>query len=617
MTLLGGLLHRDPSRRADPALLQAMAARVPGAGAPVAAHAGPAGLFVTRGGKPPKATEALLLAMDADLVNLDELRAITGREGRCDVVARLYELEGEQGMRRLRGAFAVALWDRRLHRLTLAVDHVGIKRLYYADTAEGIAFASRPSALLAWPGVTREADPTAVYHYLNFGFVPSPHSIFPGVRRLAPGHVLVAGEGHVTTTRYWDLGYAERPMRSGEGAAAAYRQVEEAVARCLRAAAPKQVGAFLSGGTDSSTVVGLMGRLSGERVNAFAIGFQEPRFDELAYAELAARHFNAALYTHIITPDEALEALPRLVEAFDEPFGNNSAIGTLFCAQVARQCGVTQLLAGDGGDEIFGGNDRYRTDRIFARYQQVPAWLRRGVLDPLAASLPASAPGVLGKARRYVRRASIPNPRRFYSYEFFFAQEGRDLLGPALLAAVEPEAPWRLLEEHFGRVRASSELNRLLYLDLKLTLGDNDLLKVTRTAEAAGVEVRFPMLDLPLVELTATWPASFKVRGLQKRVLFKRAFRSLLPAETLAKRKHGFGVPTSLWLKAHPGFAALARETLLSSRARQRGHFRPGAIEDLLARHAADSTAFYGDLLWTVLMLELWQQRHLDGTGPA
>jgi len=328
---------------------------------------------------------------------------------------------------------------------------------------------------------------------------------------------------------------------------------------------------------------------------------------------MAARHFNAIHEKHIVTAEEALGALPALVEIYDEPFGNNSAIGTYLCAQLAHGCGVRRLLAGDGGDEVFGGNERYASDRIFARYHRLPAVARRAVIEPLLRSLRGGDAGLIGKAQRYVRRANLSTARRLYSYTFFAAQEGRGLLAPELLARIEPEGPWRIVEGHFDAARASSELNRILYMDIKLTLGDNDLVKVTRTSELAGVGVRFPLLDRPLVEFTATLPASFKVRGLEKRYLFKRAFRSLLPAEILAKRKHGFGIPTSDWLKGHAGFRELTHEALLSPWARGLGYFRPGAIERLVALHKSDSTPYYGDHLWTALMLHLWHRRHLEG----
>ena len=593
-----------------------MAARLGGPTEPLILASGPIALVVAGAGEAAGGAGAdTLVAGDLELVNGDELRRRTGHEEGHEAIRRLYATEGWESVRRLEGGFAIAIWSPAGRELVVAADHLGIKRLYWVERPDFIAFATRSAALMALPGVAAGADPAAVFHYLNFGFVPAPHSAFAGVRRLAPGHALVVAGGRATDAPYWDLGYPERAMPLDEAAAAVYGATAAAVARSARGAPAKEVGAFLSGGTDSSTVVGLLGGATGERVNAFSIGFREPRYDELAFAELSARHVNAAHYTQVITASEALEALPALVEAFDEPFGNNSAVGTFFCARLARECGVKRLLAGDGGDEIFGGNERYRTDRIFARYRKLPAWLRRGLLEPVLGALPAVS--VLGKAQRYVRRAGMANPRRFYSYEFFFAQEGRAWLAPELVEAAGAEAPWQVLDRHFAAAPAESELNRLLYLDMKLTLADNDLLKVTRTAEMAGVGVRFPLLDLPLVALMGRLPADLKVRGLEKRYVFKRAFRSLLAPETLAKPKHGFGVPTSLWLRGDAGFRALAGDTLLSARARQRGYFRPGAVEDLMARHAADATPFYGDVLWTVLMLELWHRRHADAGGQA
>lgn len=613
MSLVGGIVNRDPARPVSRSVLEAMAARVPGSGEALTVASGSVGFFTASGAKPPKRNEATLAAADLDLVNLPELRALTGLSGICEVLARLFELEGWQGMGRLRGAFAVALWDPRQAAVWLAVDHFGMRRLYYATTPDGVAFASRPSALLAVPGVRATVDPGMVYGYLNFGFVPAPGSAFEGIYRLPPGHVLTIRNGETSLTRYWDVEYPERRLGLREGESSTRQMVEESVAAALTGAPVKETGAFLSGGTDSSTVLGYMARLSGERVNAFSIGFREERYDELQYADLAARRFGAAHYKHIITPDEALELLPRLVEAYDEPFGNNSAIGTYFCAKLARECGVSRLLAGDGGDEIFGGNERYASDRIFARYQHVPAFLRRGLIEPALRALPDGTASPLGKAQRYVRRANIPNPRRLYSYRFYFASEGRDYLAPDFLRACDLESPWRVVEEHFARARATSELNRIMYMDMKLTLADNDLLKVTRTADLAGVGVRFPFLDRLLVEFTGTLPADFKVRGMEKRYLFKRAFAELLPAEILAKRKHGFGVPTSDWLRDHAGFRELARDTLLSPWARGLGFFRPEGLERLFALHAADSTPYHGDQIWTVLMLYLWYRRHVEG----
>jgi asparagine synthase (glutamine-hydrolysing) len=352
-------------------------------------------------------------------------------------------------------------------------------------------------------------------------------------------------------------------------------------------------------------------------VNAFSIGFADDGYNELPYAELAARHFDANHYTHVIHATEALDLLPRLVEAYDEPFGNDSMIGTALCAKLAADCGMKRLLAGDGGDEIFGGNERYRMEAILGLYHRIPGPVRRAVVEPALFACPDGGGSIVGRAQRYVRRSNIPNPRRFYSYEFYFGQQADEFLAPDFVAEAGATAPFDVLDAHWGQCAGAAELNRLLYLDMKLTIGDNDLYKVTRTAELAGMQVAFPMLDLPLVEFMATVPARDKVRGFEKRYLFKRAFRRLLPAATLSKRKHGFGVPTSAWLRSDPGFRALAHDVLLSGSARTAAWFRPGAVERLFQLHRDDATSFYGGHLWKLLMLELWHRGQAAGRARA
>jgi asparagine synthase (glutamine-hydrolysing) len=614
---MGGLAPGSP-RPVTADDLCAMAARVSREPRAACVSAEPVGLFAA-GAAWIERGDHVWVAADGDLLNLDELRTMAGLDEAQEgpVLSRLYEREGPAFLRRLRGAFAVALWDRRQRVLLLAVDHFGVRRLYYTSDGRGTAFASRLAALVGVPGQAPAIDPAAIYSYLNFGFIPAPETPFTGIRRLPPGHVLYLGHGYGRLEPFWDMSYPEERHREDRAAAEIYRLSHQAVRETLEHCGPSNTGAFLSGGTDSSTVVGLMMRITGGPVHSFSIGFQDDRYDELRYAELAARHFGATHHTRIIRPEDALEALPRLVEAYDEPFGNNSAIGVFHCARMAHEHGVTRLLAGDGGDEIFGGNERYRTDRIFARYARLPAALRRDLLEPILLGLPSGMPGILGRAQRYVRRANIANPRRFYSYEFHVAQNAGDLLEPAFLEQASPDGPWLVLEDHFRRATATSELNRLMYLDLKLTIGDNDLFKVTRTSELGGVGVRFPFLALPLVEFTGTLPAAFKVRRLEKRYLFKRAFRGLLPPATLAKQKHGFGVPTAEWLRSHPAIRGMARDVLLGKRAVERGYFRRGIVERLFERHAEESTPFFGDILWSLLMLELWHCRHLDGRVPA
>jgi asparagine synthase (glutamine-hydrolysing) len=609
--IVGGVMSANPVA-AFAETLHAMGAAVARNGVKVYAGNEPVGFFVAGPVRVEQSGDVLVVA-EGDLLNLRELQDHLGasvEEG--GILSELYRREGALFGRRLRGAFAIALWDRRDRTLVLAVDHFGIRRMYYAADHGSTSFASRLSALRARSAERGGIDPAAIYSYLNFGFVPAPQTPYSGIRRLPPGHVLLARAGYTKVEPFWDMSYVEEKQPEDRAAAAVYRLSHQAVVEALQESTTATTGAFLSGGTDSSTVVGLMSRATGERVTCFSIGFDDNRYDELHYAEVTARHFSAMHQTRIVTPNDALEALPALVDAYDEPLGNNSAIGTFLCARMAREHGVACLLAGDGGDEIFGGNERYRTDQVFALYGKIPAPIRRFALEPSLLRLPQGMAGVLGKAQRYIQRAKIPNPRRFYSYEFYVAQNAESLLEGDFLARVGEEGPWSVVERHFEAAGAASELNRLMYVDLKLTIGDNDLFKVVRTGELAGINVRFPFLALPLVEFTGTLPVRFKVRGLEKRYLFKRAFRGLLPRETLTKRKHGFGVPTAVWLRSHRGIREMAFDVLLDGRATWRGHLKPGVLPRLFELHDGEPSAFYGDIIWSLLMLELWYRRHAE-----
>jgi len=612
MSTIAGLVYRDPNRLADRRIRDLLAMGILQAGDRGSIE-GAGAIFLGDG---PDVScdrgEDSWVATDLDISNLETLQARTGAASPACMLRELHRREGTGFPARLRGAFAVALWLPAERRLLLVTDRFGLRRLYYSVTTDGVAFSSRARGPLALPGTSRELEPDAIYASMNFGTVPAPQTMYRAVRRLPPGHALVWKDGRATVERYWDMAYPERRITRAAAAQAVLHRTGEAVREALHGSDPKHTGAFLSGGTDSSTIVGLMSRLNGERVNAFSIGFHEDRYNELAYAELAVRHFDAAHYTQLVTADDAFVCLPDLVEAYDEPFGNNSVIPTYLCARLARETGMRLLLAGDGGDEIFGGNDRYRRERILARYGLIPTPFRRGLIEPLLRVLPSAGLNLVGKAQRYVERASLPNPDRFYASEFFVAQQRARLLHPDFLAAITGDWPLEVARSHYRAVRASSELNRLLYVDLKITLGDNDLFKVTRTAELAGIAVRFPMLDHALVEFTGTLPARYKVRGTEMRHLFKRAFANLLPHQILTKVKHGFGLPASDWLKTHRGFRELARDTLLSERCCARGYFAPGALQWLFGLHDADRTPYYGDMLWNLLMLELWHQYHWD-----
>ena len=447
---------------------------------------------------------------------------------------------------------------------------------------------------------------------MNFGVNLAPETVFDKVQRLAPGTVLIASETATRVQPYWDMRY-DASQEANERVLAERLEsvVAEAVAAQVKNDPFEDLGAFLSGGTDSSTVVGMMGRLDRGPVKTFSIGFEEESFNELRYAGITASKFQTNHHTYRVSAADCFEALPHMVRFFDEPFANSSAIPVYFCARLAAQNGVRTLLGGDGGDELFGGNERYRTDKIFQTYQTVPRLLRKGVIEPVLALLPAER-GPLGKARRYIRRSNIRPVERFFSYNFLLAHPPEEVFATDFLESLRGYSVLDTPTGYYYQDPARDHLDRLLYIDVKITLGDSDLPKVTQMAEMAGMQTRFPFLARPVAEFSGRIPARLKVKGFQKRYLFKQAFRNLLPQEVLRKKKHGFGIPVASWLKSDPRLRDFSRDLLFSSRALQRGYFRRSFLEDLIGLHEADDTSYYGDNVWSFLVLEMWHRQFVD-----
>jgi asparagine synthase (glutamine-hydrolysing) len=561
-------------------------------------------------------SDSILVACDADLFNQKELEASlasTNAFGNvAALLAALYLRDGVSFLQQLRGVFALAIWNKKAETLLLAVDRFGVKTLCYAGSSPEIVFASQPRGLFASRRLAKRVDLQAIVNYLNFTIVPAPQCVFEGINKLSPGTYLLCKESGICLASYWEMQYPENSGASTRDLTEELLTRMEEVVSLVSAGIPSpQLGCFLSGGTDSSSILGLLTRAGRTPVNAFSIGFREGRFNELEYAHIAAGRFGARHFELMLGPEETYQAIPKLVEAFDEPFGNASAIPTYYCAELARREGIRVMLAGDGGDELFGGNERYRTHQIFNVYQKVPYGLRR-LIEPLLFGMPISA-SPLQKLRRYVRRSNTPNPERYLSWSLLQMFPAQQVLGPGMPSRNGNGDLLAVARRHYLAAPAASELNRLLYVDVKMTLGDNDLPKVARTAEVVGLNVRFPYLDHCLADFSGRLPAQLKVRGLEKRYLFKRATKNLLPRAILHKKKHGFGLPVGFWLKSDRKLRGFAEDVLLDPKTYQRGYFRRPFVEDVFARMDADSTPYYGDLLWPFLMLELWQRRHVDG----
>ena len=446
-------------------------------------------------------------------------------------------------------------------------------------------------------------DRQAIVDYLYFHMIPAPRTIWRGVFRLPGGHYALADGDDVTVARWWKPRFIEDATVPLEVLATEFRDA-------MRSAVAKQidgnkVGCFLSGGTDSSSVAGLVGEITGKPARTYSIGFSATGYDEMEYARIAAHHFRCDHHELYVTAHDVVDAIPRVAAHYDQPFGNSSVVPAYYCAKLARDTGVDVMLAGDGGDELFGGNSRYARQRIFDAYRHVPPFLRRRVLEPALLGMPGvrRLPGVR-KAASYVEQARVPMPDRMQMGNLAMHVGFAELLAPEFLAGLDTGEPGRQQRAVYGEIPSGSLINRMLAYDWRFTLADNDLPKVIGATAVAGVDVRFPFLDDPVVDLSLRLPPDYKLRGLELRWFFKRASRGFLPDAILRKKKHGFGLPFGVWLTGHAPLQELAFESVRALG--RRGIVRPDFVERLLGRYVHEHPAYYGELVFIFTMLEQW-----------
>ena len=558
------------------------------------------------------------IAIDSDLVDVQAAVKRLAGEGLnpsemslAEQIGWLYLIRGLEFVEDLRGAFVIALWDDKNQRLILVSDRMGLKTIYWTREGDALLFASRAGAVRAAKAGSSDVNCPAILQYLLFSVVPAPLSAYKDIERLEPGRLLIFENGHPKQSQYWDAVYEEiEDQKESYWSERVREGTRTAVHGHIDGCESDSTGAFLSGGTDSSSVVAFLSERF-KPTNTFSIAFAEGRYNEIDFARTTANKFQTRHFEKFLTSSDAADAIMQIAQYYDEPFANSSAIGSYFCARMAKENGVSTLLAGDGGDELFGGNERYASDKRFALYQSIPGWLRKRILEPATRMLP-EGDGLLSLPRKYIRRASIPNPRRIFSYGLFLSLDPKEVFEPDFLEQVAPANWLDLIQSHFDKARAKSELNRLLYLDLKLILSDNDVRKVSGTAELSGVQVRYPLMDHDLVKLAGRIPSYLKLRRFEKRYIFKQAMREILPHKVLYKKKHGFGVPLAVWLLQNPRLQSLIQDTLGDARTRQRGYFRPEFYDRLARLHREGDLAYYGEIVWYLVALELWHRQHKE-----
>ena len=547
------------------------------------------------------------VVFNGEIYNFRDLRRKLEQRGHVfstatdtEVIVHLYEEYGQHCVEKLRGMFAFALWDDRLKLLLLARDRLGIKPLYYAEVGGRLLFASELKAILQVPEVQRSLSWRAVSRLFTGLTTPPAESIIEGVRKLEPGHLLIASPGKNTQTEpYWEVRFEPDYSRSEEDYAEELRErLEESVALHLVSDVP--LGAFLSGGIDSSSVVATMARLTSSPVKTFSIGFTDEDYNELHYARLVAQRFGTDHHELILEPN-VVDILEDLAWYLDEPFGDPSAIPTFMVSKLAADH-VTVVLSGDGGDELFAGYDKYLVEGRERRFRFVPTRIRRlfGLLSRL---MPEGMRG-----RNLLRHFSLPEAERCLDAVTLFRLEDKQkLFRKEAFERLSHDDPFRPEAEELKR-GDGHWLTRLQSLDLKRYLPLDILTKVDRMSMAHSIETRVPLLDHKLVEFAATIPPELQLRSGTTKYIFKRAMRGILPDEIIDRPKHGFAVPLGRWFRGQLG--DFVRELLLSETSRRRGIFNPAYIEQLVQRHENGREL---DLhLWTLISFELWCRTFLD-----
>jgi asparagine synthase (glutamine-hydrolysing) len=567
------------------------------------------------GGQQPVYNEDRTVAavFNGEIYNFAELRAGLRRRGHrlvtdgdSECIAHLYEEHGDSLVDHLRGMFAFAVWDAARGRLLLARDRVGKKPLYWRHDGRSLLFGSELKALAADPGLARRVDPVALHHYLTYQYVPAPWSIYQGVSKLPPGHILTWQAGKIETRRYWELP-GTSPARACPAPEAAERLRELLLeATRIRMVSERPLGAFLSGGVDSSAVVAAMARNASEPVKTFSIGFEDAMLDERAYARIVAARYGTDHHEHVVT-SSALEVLPTLAWHYDEPFADSSAIPTFYVSQLSSRQ-VTVVLTGDGGDESFGGYQRYQ--RYLALGPPVPQLIRPG-LRGLSSRLDAAGPR-LRRAARALDALGSPPARRYARLVSYFTPEQKlRMYTGELRELVGGVDSYRLIEQAFAASAATTPAGRIMDVDIRTYLPGDILVKLDIATMACSLEARCPFLDHHLMEWAAGLPAELKLRRGATKVLLKRAMEPWLPHDLLHRSKQGFGVPMAKWLRTD--FRDLARDVLTDGTARSRGLFRPEAVAGMLAEH--DGGHDHARLLWALIQFELWHRAHVDAPG--
>lgn len=533
---------------------------------------------------------------------------VTGKDT-AERIAQAWRRSPDEVCASLSGAFSLCILDEGSGRALLAIDRMGTQQMSYQLSGETLVFGSSADTLVRHPLTPGVLDHQGLYNFVYFHMVPGPRTVYQGQERLLPGEYLLYQQGRIEKKRYWRMQFDEQGTRSFEDLKQEF--IDVLASSVKNASGTEKVGAFLSGGTDSSTIAGMLTRVGGKPADTYSIGFEAEGYDEMEYARCASRHFGTAHHEYYVTPDDVVAAIPQIAAVFDQPFGNASAVPAYYCARMAKADGITRMFGGDGGDELFGGNERYSKQHVFAIYEKVPSLLRKALLEPTIFNFPGGGGiNLVRKARSYIEQASVPMPARLETYNLLGRYGPSQVFTDAFLASADVNYPLKSLQRDYAGNEGASFINQMLALDLKVTLADNDLPKVVKACELAGMDVAFPFLSDEMVAFSGRLTAKQKLNGTKLRWFFKEALRGFLPDEIINKQKHGFGLPFGVWLQHHAPLKQLAMDSLADLK--QRGIVRADFIDKLVGQHLSEHAGYHGTMVWVLMMMEQWFKQHHD-----
>ena len=555
------------------------------------------------------------IVFNGEIYNHLELRRELEKHGHVfrtrsdtEAIVHAYEEYGEDCPKKLNGMFGFAIWDERKRQLFLARDRLGIKPLYYYHDHEKFAFGSELKSILQVPDVPRQVDLEALDVYLTFEYIPAPYSIFKDIRKLPPGHTLTLRDGKARLASYWDLKFAEVARDENELCEQIREVLQDAVKIRLMSDVP--LGAFLSGGIDSSSIVALMSRTADQRVKTFSIAFKEATYNEADYARIVAKHFDTEHHEFTIET-RALELTEKLVGHLDEPFGDFSIFPTYLVSKMARDY-VTVALSGDGGDELFAGYDTYIANKAAQAYEKIPGFARRSLIESVVHRMPPTQKkkGLINRSKRFIEGMQLPADLKHTRWMIFLqdAEKAR-LYSPEMRKALRDFDTFEPIRRYFRRAGTADDLNAQLYVDIKTYLVDDILVKVDRMSMATSLEARVPLLDHRFVELAATIPGHLKLNGKQTKYIFKKAMRQFLPPQILTRGKEGFSIPIKNWLKHE--LKDLMLDVLAPSRIKQEGFFNPDGVQKLIREHL-NGKENHSHRLWAMMVFGIWQDLYLE-----